>query len=34
MFQELMPLLGQRIVIIALSRVSDDEMRSKSALSP
>jgi len=27
MFQELMPLLGQRIVIIALSRVSDDEMR-------
>ncbi|HXM67427.1 MAG TPA: PRTRC system protein E [Candidatus Acidoferrum sp.] len=27
MFQELMPLLAQRIVIIALSRVSDDEMR-------
>ena len=27
MFQELMPLLGQRIVIIVLSRVSDDEMR-------
>ena len=27
MFQELMPLLGQRIVIIALSRVSEDEMR-------
>src|SRR5579872_6985336 len=27
MFQELMPLLGQRIVILVLSRVSDDEMR-------
>jgi len=27
MFQELMPLLGQRMVIIALSRVSNDEMR-------
>jgi PRTRC genetic system protein E len=27
MFQELMPLLGHRIVIIALSRVSEDEMR-------
>ena len=27
MFQELMPLLGERVVIIVLSRVSDDEMR-------
>ena len=27
MFQELMPLLAHRIVIIALSRVSEDEMR-------
>jgi PRTRC genetic system protein E len=27
MFQELMPLLGQRIVLIVLSRVSDHEMR-------
>lgn len=27
MFQELMPLLGQRMVIIALSRVGDNEMR-------
>jgi PRTRC genetic system protein E len=27
MFQELMPLLPQRMVIIALSRVSDDELR-------
>jgi|GEM_PF-6488423 len=27
MFQELMPPLGHPIVIIALSRVSEDEMR-------
>src|SRR6266851_6272625 len=27
MFQELMPLLAQRILLLTLSRVSDDEMR-------
>ena len=27
MFQELMPLLAQRILLLALSRVSDDEIR-------
>jgi hypothetical protein len=27
MFQELMPLLGQRIVILTLSDVSDEEIR-------